>query len=471
MNKKLTLMTILKTTLTILKTTLTTFKTTLLATFKTTLLAMTLLTLALPACQAGGDDNDEQMQPETLLSAYLAWPSAWQRVMPTAGSITIDINGAAGKTFTYNPTCSARPGADSTFAFFVRPGTSGKLLVNFMGGGACWHSHNCLGDSSTLTYISELGALNMATLQIAQPQVAMGILDNANAANPFKDDTVVFIPYCTGDIHWGQQNKSYADPVTGATHEIRHRGFENFLSVLAYLKQYYPPAQTQSVFVIGQSAGGYGAIYNFPYIKETYRGKKVYMLGDAANGAVTSSFVAGEIDNWGAVAGLPDWIAGIGGETFTTLSMGAFYKAVAGHYPDSRIAQYTAAYDGNQRFFYNVMKTIDSGKAYVPNKTMWGSSNGYDVPDSISCEWNSLMMSQRSVAIAASNYKAYIAPGDVHTITISKSFFTQSSNGTGLVDWMTKMLNDDASWDNVYCADCLAPVTGQSAPGTLTCTL
>ena len=50
-----------------------------------------------------------------------------------------------------------------------------------------------------------------------------GISDFQNAENPFADWYQVFIPYCTGDVHWGNNTETYVpemgDPIT-----IHHRG-------------------------------------------------------------------------------------------------------------------------------------------------------------------------------------------------------------------------------------------------------
>ena len=46
----------------------------------------------------------------------------------------------------------------------------------------------------------------------------------------------------------------------------------------------------KKIFVSGSSAGSYGAIMGFPYIKESFPKSKVYVLGDAGNGVTTEAF-------------------------------------------------------------------------------------------------------------------------------------------------------------------------------------
>jgi len=33
-----------------------------------------------------------------------------------------------------------------------------------------------------------------------------GIADHSNAANPVKEWTHIYVPYCTGDLHWGDKD-------------------------------------------------------------------------------------------------------------------------------------------------------------------------------------------------------------------------------------------------------------------------
>ena len=258
---------------------------------------------------------------------------------------------------------------------------------------------------------------------------------------------------------------------TGETVTLQHRGFDNFLSVLAHMQSEYQP---QQIFVTGQSAGGYGAVFQFPFIRETFPSARVDILGDAANGVITAGFNATVINNWGVTATIPDWVTGINAGSIATLSLGDIYNNVADYYdeasfsPGSRVAQYTAAYDGNQRYFFNVMQLIDANKAYEDTSAMWGPGSGFQVADSVSCDWFDTMIVERDKANAAANFNYYIAPGDVHTITTSDDMFQVSSNGTGLNDWLRSMAGDGATWGDVMCSNCRPPAT-QASPGGLNC--
>jgi len=113
-----------------------------LTVFKRTLLLLTISIpiFGLPACKASSG------HPEEMLLAALLLPGAWEKVNPGPGSVSLALQSASG-TFSrsFTPTCSGRPGTDPTYTFLVKRGTTNNLLINFMGGGACWSDTNCLG--------------------------------------------------------------------------------------------------------------------------------------------------------------------------------------------------------------------------------------------------------------------------------------------------------------------------------------
>lgn len=311
-------------------------------------------------------------------------------------------------------------------------------------------------------------------------------------ANPFKNYDVVFIPYCTGDLHIGHANTVYVNPLTGTNVTISHYGYDNVLSVLKYIQQNYTNVQT--VFVTGQSAGGYGAILNYPVVRETIKGinagAQVSMLSDASNGIVPASGTPGAFfpklaSKWGveAAQNLPTWVTGIAADytsnAANNASMNDFFTKVAAFYSGDRLAQYAAIFDSNQRFFYNVMGQInringvgaaltysdsatsdpyDFGRTY---STIFGDSDGTSLSDGTStssadfttCDWSKQAISKmKAVAAARTNYRYYLGPGDVHTITTSDTMFTLSSGGNDFTTWLTNFATGSIP-GNVECSD------------------
>ncbi len=421
-------------------------------------IVFSIILLALYACSDGSPPQPEQACLYTITEV-----EDFTIVEPEACNIVFNLSNGTTRSKSFSPVSSNNPAPEpEDYFFMVREGSSTNLLINFMGGGACWSGTNCLDYVTNYVYddikVFSPELITAATLPLFHAAFG-GIIDDTHPDNPFKDWTLVFLPYTTADVHWGSNDQEYTDD-NGNEVTVYHRGFDNFLSALRYIRDNYPPETTETVFVTGQSAGSYGAIFNFPYIKESYPDSIVHILGDGGSGVNPQSFINDSINSWNVKTNLPDWIDGIEKDDFGNMSMGSIYKAVADYYPDSNVAQYTTMYDTNQRFFYYVMLEID-------NPDAWNSldGSGFDVPDMITCDWTADMLAQKNTAEEATNYKAYVAPGDTHTITTSDDMFTMSADGVDLLDWINLMLDDDPDWHSIVCSDCDEPATGESPDG------
>lgn len=372
-------------------------------------------------------------------------PDTWMQVYPEDVDPDFEYNGL-------RPSCAACPGCDDRFSFFVRGGKTNNLVVYFQGGGACWDTMNCLYVS---TYYEEVPPLSLFA-----DTSGKGIFDTSNPDNPFRDWYFVYIPYCTGDLHWGANDVAYPDYLDRIpgfdSWTIRHRGFVNFQLVLKWMTERF--RMPFKIFVTGSSAGGYGATLGFPYIKEAYPDSQVYLLGDAANGVAGEQFLNASIYNWNIQ--LPTWLPGTESGYTPDMTLADVYLAIARYYRDSKLGQFTTAYDNNQAFFYNVMLNITNPYAWNNIMPVW-------------CDWHDTMYDLvHEVASGAPNYRYYIAAGDYHTILMSPRFFTEDSAGVSFAKWLKMMVNNPLNkhggppggkWQNVECEDCLMPA-GLSCP-------
>ena len=143
------------------------------------MIRVSLLTLASLWVRTGCQKH-ESASPESIVEVEgdVAIVGDWQTLFPE------------GET-----TCSD----GSPYKFFVRQGASDKLLIYLQGGGACWFRQTC-DPEMTPSY-----TLNVANTSYPY----FGIFNFAKADNPFKDHTVVYAPYCTGDVHIGASDTIY----------------------------------------------------------------------------------------------------------------------------------------------------------------------------------------------------------------------------------------------------------------------
>ena len=75
------------------------------------------------------------------------------------------------------------------------------LLIVIAGGGACWDADTCFG-RHTATHIDEDYTQAMFDAERSTISDA-GWDDRAALVNPFREANIVYVPYCTGDIHAG----------------------------------------------------------------------------------------------------------------------------------------------------------------------------------------------------------------------------------------------------------------------------
>lgn len=151
---------------------------------------------------------------------------------------------------------------------------SQDVLVYFQGGGACWDKATCLQLQTAINIDTGYTTASFA----AEPEVQAAYFSRADATNPVKDASYVFVPYCTGDIYAGDAVQSY-DPAN-PTLQVHHRGARN---VQAYLRRLVTTflAATR-VWVTGSSAGGYGAQVNYSRFATAFPDAEVAMLADGA---------------------------------------------------------------------------------------------------------------------------------------------------------------------------------------------
>lgn len=154
----------------------------------------------------------------------------------------------------------AKCGDGLPYRVFYRAGDRDKVSFELMGGGACWSLATCWGPNfrTWIHTIPKLPAFSYLTM----------------ADGPLKDYTMVYFPYCNGDVWMGRHTASY----TGVE-STYHRGSETIDRALEYLKiqGLIDFKSIKSFSIYGSSAGGVGALLHVPKL-EIYLPKKAKKL-------------------------------------------------------------------------------------------------------------------------------------------------------------------------------------------------
>jgi hypothetical protein len=321
----------------------------------------------------------------------------------------------------------------SSFTFFAKRGSVNKLLMYYYGGGACWDTGTCVLQTCT---------------QIANPTPpglgGSGFGDLTDPDNPFKDWHVVQVPYCSCDIHLGDNAVDYPPlpPFLPGKH-VEHRGYDNAKLAEKWAREHF--LNPSDMFVTGSSAGSYGAMVHGVHLSEAYVATSINVMGDGGNGVATQEFMDDNFNNWGAMHNLPD-VPRIAGVPSSEMTIPLILTAAASHYPGVNWSNYSTAFDGGgggQTGFYNVMLHPENPLGAMVN---WHNA---------SCQFNQTMRQQASDTAAAAalendNYRYYIATGSRHTGFGSPRVYDDETGGVPpLVDWINAMIDGDPSWTNV----------------------
>src|SRR4051812_42916588 len=228
---------------------------------------------------------------------------------------------------------------DSTFAFRVRPGLPDKVMIFLNGGGACWRTQDC-DPKGKPTYTMTADSANDVS-------VRSGLLDVANDANPVRDYTMIFIPYCTGDVHLGTRQVEYDIKGSEKTISVRHGGGANLEAVLDWV--FTNIRNPRTVFVTGISAGAIPSPVVAERVARHYPRSRVVQLGDGAGG-YRSDAIPGILAGWGAIDYLSDdpALRSVDSASFAFQRM---YTAAARAAPRVHYAQVNSAEDATQLYF------------------------------------------------------------------------------------------------------------------------
>lgn len=342
----------------------------------------------------------------------------------------VNVLGADDKLHT--ATCSGYPGTDSEFSFWSKKGKSENLAVFFEGGGACWDATTCsfpIADPLPPGIPAQLQFFVPAIDPKSTPADYSGLFDADHPDNPIRDWSIVYIPYCTGDLHTGSATKTYSNAgnpyIATATFPIKHNGFDNFMVVLDWMKKNVQGPK--NVLVTGSSAGGYGAIANFPWIERTYRNAHTNVIADASQGVTTPGFDKYGRTSWNMQ--LAPWAFG---NAPSAIAGPDLLRTAAKARPNVKTAQFTTAYDETQISFYGYMA------AYYG---FAGSYGGGGTCNNFPLDWHNQMIGTLlSYADNVPNFRYYLAEGSYHTLMRSPLFYTENTAGVNFSKWVGDML-------------------------------
>lgn len=371
------------------------------------------LVVALAACGSSGDGAADTMEDTTAAtesadSAPAATNEASITEAPSSEPPATEAPIADGWEQIAAPDeCMCADG--SPYSWFVREADPTKVLFFLEGGGACFTGDMCAPGSETYKQMVGPGVADSPT----------GVFDLGNPDNPFADWSMVFVPYCTGDVHAGNLTKDYGNGVV-----IEHKGFVNASAALDDTVQRFADAAT--VVVAGSSAGAFPTPIFGGLIGDLLPDASVKVFADSG-GAIPDAMSA-VVGNWGTIENLPAW------PEFDDASPANFnppytFAAAARHNPDIAFARHDYAFD-------NVLSSFARMAGLSPDDLV-----------------NVMKDGEARIEEAGTAVAAWIGPGIEHTIMGRDAMYDEEMNGIRFIDWLKAFL-DGTPLDDNYCVDC-----------------
>lgn len=317
------------------------------------------------------------------------------------------------------------PGGDcqcadgSEFSFFVRRADPAKVVFFLEGGGACFNAETCaFTDSDSTTY-------NWHIRPEDHPDEADGIFELDNPANPFAGYSMVFVPYCTGDVHIGDATTEYSPELT-----VEHNGAVNGAAAVSYLADEF--AGAEQVVVVGESAGAVAAPLYGGLVSDALPAADVVVFADGAGGYPDVPSINELIGGlWGTMNAVPDWSVNEG-LTAADWSLPGLWVQAGTHDPDIVMSRFDFAFDAAQVFFAGL--------------------NGIEASDLL----DFMVANEARIEAAGVDQASYTAPGEDHTLVRKDELYTMEVGDVALVDWLGDLIAG-ADVPDVMCTECGGP--------------
>lgn len=300
-----------------------------------------------------------------------ASPGAARAEVLVSGIVDALVDG--GNTYNWEKVAlpGTKCGNGSQYKFFVykSPVATQNLLFFFEGGGACWDYDTCSGRAGVIGAANPNGIADDYMTQFTAKYVSP-IVNGADPGLPFRSRTdlvtknwnIVYMPYCTGDVHVGNNVVTYPD-TTGGQPPLTwyHSGYTNTLAAINYTKTRFP--SVQKLLVTGYSAGGTATSAAYYFVRKGLNPARGYFVNDSG-----PIYLAPNVDDrsrklhekirqsWAL-----DSVFGLFPASFDKNNLGTINRMLATEFPNDQLAYtgYTMDYNYSRFSYERFYSPID----------------------------------------------------------------------------------------------------------------
>jgi hypothetical protein len=292
----------------------------------------------------------------------------------------------------------------------ISPGSEDAVLVFLNGGGACWSEAEC-----DVTTRGPFGRAEYDFLSL--PLVTTGtIFDRTLPGNPFADWTIVFVPYCTGDVHVGRAERTY-----GAV-SWQHHGWDNLVAAVDALSSSLPPPARLAV--TGSSAGGFGSLLAFDLVRAEWPAPATaaFLVDDSGPTLVGDDLPLDIRSAW--------WSSWNLGATVSTScpacrdDLSAVWPTLSSRHPDARLALLGTTQDATMMGFFRLNPASGADQATF-------AASVATLADRIG---------------ALPNAETFRVSGSDHVLFFKPAAY--SAGGKSLLEWLGQQVDGDSAWSS-----------------------
>lgn len=349
---------------------------------------------------------------------------------PPAGWVWYQIDGAI-----------CRDGSPA--GFYVRYTKSDKLLWYLEGGGACSSPGFCDFNPANVNEAiagkgeSCLGSAFGVTSKRQEPGTD-GIFNTSNNANPVKDWNMIYVPYCTGDIHFGAKPNA---TIPGVRKPQQFVGYSNMLKFTSRIVPTFK-SKVNQVILTGASAGGFGASLNYSMVQDAFGSVPVKVVDDSGPPFNDKYMPVCMQKRWREIWGLndalpPDCTECRQADGGGLVKMADFFLR---KHPNVAIGIVSSMRDEIIRNFYS-MGDDDCARmersAPIRNY-MGGACLSYSGGDNYVMGLENL----RGTYEPSGKFAGYVMEGSKHQHIWRERFFEPVSGGRTIAQWLTDFINN-----------------------------
>jgi hypothetical protein len=281
---------------------------------------------------------------------------------------------------------------------YVRYSQNGNknLGVYLYGGGACFNALTCTTAATKDPHPGDMGSSGIFA---------------ARDDNPLNDYNWITIPYCTGDIHLGQNEE------TIALADRRFSGANNIKLMMERAVSTFTDVGT--IFVTGESAGGFGSLAAYPLIRENFPDARGVLMDDSGQVLGDEYLAPCLAEEWRQV-----W------------NLNANLPADCPCNNDEGHLDAAWAY-GKQKYPNDSLSLISSiNDAVISTFFAFGLDN---CTKALPTGFNK--MHEGLEALAATGVNIYMIPGGGHTHTSHDEFYSRVVDGVAMNNWIAQLID------------------------------